>query len=190
MNRKLSLIILIVTAVFSACSVNVQPPSREIAKEFMKWNVDKQVHYFNKLGPSERMDLFAMLLVEQKDFSLGTFHCLRFYPDGEFAYDEISDEGYLCGKSENDKLRFLIGKWIYKNGEIQFFADPKEIPTLNNGYTWYGVHASNVNNVIVFEMDLHSSEESNKDGVFFDFNLGSPAIDAYSKLKEKQSLPQ
>lgn len=158
--------------------------------EFISWEAKKQVAYFNRLSPRERMDFLAQIMGDGGQFSIGQDE-LKFFSDGIFVYDTISDRGFLGDNSNEGSFKWFIGHWRYEDGKIYLEDDNQANDILSDGYGWSGARAETFEeNELLFKMNLIRSDSSNggEESLFLENHLDSPAIRSYAEKKQVEVL--
>lgn len=170
---------------FACLTKTEQTPTLEFVREFMNWKTSKQIAYFNGIPEESRMKLLVEIIKEKKEFTIGDRLEIKFFPNGEFVYDNITDEGYASNKlMTNDKSTNLIGNWKYAGGVISLSDPDSPIDYFKDDYFWLAVKSrANQDNKISFvlKMDLPGSSDSWEEILTPQNELGSPLINNFSR---------
>ncbi len=157
-------------------------PTAQFAEEFIGWPASKQAKYFNALPDRSRMDLVAALITAHDAFMIANVE-IRFFPDGSFAYDRISDEGYASLKDEPEgKNKMFVGRWSYSDGKISLQDDPG-LDIFSDNYIWVGAKAEKITeNKVAFSMKIEGDDDW-EEGLSFGEKSDSPSILSYIQMK-------
>ncbi|MFH1283753.1 MAG: hypothetical protein ABII27_08830 [bacterium] len=170
----------------AACSIgnNENLKTRITIEEFKMLDAPAQVNYMLNLREEERMEFLAKYLPGSA-FSNPPSADVKFFSDGKIIFDWLSDKGgYAGGNYSNNEFNYYLGDWKYDGKKIIVNDTHEYLFDKHEEWIGYDVSMANNSSDRPLAFSIIKSDKNGHTLIYIPYEEVTPAIDAYSRLKQ------